>query len=60
MLTVKAEIENALPAASPTAALRNSPIVQEMRKLMEQVEAVKAEREAIESDLKDKQCDMCK
>ena len=57
---LQTEIESSIPAASPIAALKNSPVVQEMRKLMEQVESLKAEREVIESELKEKKYDMCK
>eukprot|EP00106_Octopus_bimaculoides_P008985 XP_014776427.1 PREDICTED: programmed cell death 6-interacting protein-like [Octopus bimaculoides] len=47
------EIKSSLPSANPTAALQDSNVVQELRKLMEQVETIKAEREAIEREIKD-------
>ncbi|XP_029637288.1 programmed cell death 6-interacting protein isoform X4 [Octopus sinensis] len=47
------EIKSSLPSANPTAALQDSNVVQELRKLMEQVETIKAEREVIEREIKD-------
>lgn len=43
-------------AASSSSA--SSPAVQELRKLMEQVDTIKAERDAMEQDLKVQQDDM--
>ena len=45
-------------AASSSSA--SSPAVKELRKLMEQVDTIKAERDAIEQDLKVQQDDMGK
>lgn len=52
------EIKSSLPSANPTAALQDSNVVQELRKLMEQVETIKAEREVIEREIKDATFDM--
>jgi len=49
-----------LPSASPVAALQGSPVVQELRQLMEQVETIKAERDVIENEIKEAKCDLCK
>ena len=56
---LQAELSAAIPkvgAASSSSA--SSPAVKELRKLMEQVETVKAERDAMEQDLKVQQDDM--
>lgn len=55
----EAELSAAIPkvgAASSSSA--SSPAVQELRKLMEQVDTIKAERDAMEQDLKVQQDDM--
>merc|ERR1719431_1885163 len=48
----EAELSSSLPSASPAAALQGSPVVSELRGFMEEVETMKAERDAIESELK--------
>lgn len=56
---LQAELSAAIPkvgAASSSSA--SSPAVQELRKLMEQVDTIKAERDAMEQDLKVQQDDM--
>ncbi len=58
-LLLQNEIEKALPPASPTAALQGSPVVGELKQLCEQVETLKAERDVIETEIKDAKCDMC-
>ena len=60
VLLLQAEIEQALPAAGNAGALQGSPVVQELRKLCEEVETIKAEREVIENELKEAKFDMCK
>ena len=45
---------------SPVAALQWSPVVAELRKLMETVDTIKAERDVIEAEIKNAKCDMCK
>ncbi|XP_064643654.1 programmed cell death 6-interacting protein-like isoform X3 [Lineus longissimus] len=52
------DLEASIPSASPVAALKDSPVVQTLRKLMDSVDALKAERDAIEHELKDKTFDM--
>ena len=55
----QAQLAAAIPkvgAASSSSA--SSPAVKELRKLMEQVDTIKAERDAIEQDLKVQQDDM--
>ncbi len=52
-------IERWLPSGSPVAALQGSPVVAELRQLCESVEGLKAERDAIEMEIKDAKCDMC-
>ncbi|GAB1608342.1 programmed cell death 6-interacting protein-like isoform X6 [Argonauta hians] len=47
------DIRSSLPSANPTAALQDSGAVQDLRKLMEEVETIKAEREVIEREIKD-------
>ncbi len=46
------EIGNSLPAASPLAALQNSFVVKELRRLMEKVAEIKAVRDVLESEMK--------
>ncbi|KAK7092226.1 programmed cell death 6-interacting protein-like isoform X2 [Littorina saxatilis] len=52
------ELEKALPEAGNTGSLQSSPVVRELRQLCEEVETVKAEREVIETELKDAKFDM--
>ncbi|XP_067685634.1 programmed cell death 6-interacting protein-like isoform X2 [Haliotis asinina] len=54
----QAELEASLPAGSGGSGLQSSPPVKELRSLMQQVETIKAEREAIESSIKDASFDM--
>ena len=54
----QSEIEKSLPAGSPTAALQGSPVIGELKKLCEQVETIKAERDVIETEIKDAKCDL--
>ncbi len=54
----KADMEGALPSASPAASLKGSPVVEELRKLCNQCDGIKAEREAIEAEIKDASFDM--
>ena len=56
---LQAELEQALPAAGNAGSLQSSPVVQDLRQLCEQVETLKAEREATENELKNAQFDMC-
>ncbi|XP_013400625.1 programmed cell death 6-interacting protein [Lingula anatina] len=58
LLSNPGELKSALPSASPAAALKDSPTVKELRTLMQQVEAIKAERDAIEMEIKEQKCDM--
>ncbi|KAG0416097.1 hypothetical protein HPB47_006703 [Ixodes persulcatus] len=53
---LQADLERQIPSGSPTAS--NSSCVQRLRHLMEQVETIKAEREAIEAELKSSTVDM--
>lgn len=46
------EINSSLPAASPAAALQGTMIVKDLRRLMEEVEALKNVREVLESEMK--------
>ena len=54
------EIERFVPSGSPVAALQNSPVVVELKALMEQVETIKAERDVVENEIKTAKCDMSK
>ena len=56
----QAELQAALPAASESSALKNNPAVAELKKYMSEVEAIKNEREVIESELNNAKCDMGK
>lgn len=51
-----AELQSGIPSGNPTAT--NSPCVQRLKQLMEEVETIKAEREAIEAELKSSTVDM--
>lgn len=51
-----ADLERQIPSGNPTAS--NSSCVQRLRHLMEQVETIRAEREAIEAELKSSTVDM--
>ena len=46
------EISSSLPAATATGALQNTHIIRDLRRLMEEVEALKNVREVIESEMK--------
>ncbi|XP_053408218.1 programmed cell death 6-interacting protein-like isoform X3 [Mercenaria mercenaria] len=52
------EIEKALPSAGKSGSLSGNPVVQDLKKMMEEVEAIKAEREVIENELKESKFDM--
>ncbi|GAB6032031.1 hypothetical protein CHUAL_010402 [Chamberlinius hualienensis] len=52
------ELHSAIPSANPTKALQSSPVVQKLRSLMMQVENIKAERDAIEAELKNANVDI--
>lgn len=55
----QAELAAALPSGGLQSSGANaSPAVQELRKLMEEVDTIKAERETIQEDLKNSQDDM--
>ncbi|RUS90047.1 hypothetical protein EGW08_002160 [Elysia chlorotica] len=54
----KAELESTLPAASAAASLQGSDVVKRLRELIEQVNTIKAERDVIESEVKDAKFDM--
>ena len=54
------QLAAALPASSAGAALAGSPVVQELRELMQKVEAIKNEREVMESEIKNTTTDMRK
>ena len=50
---------SAIPkVGAASSSSTSSPAVQELRKLMEQVDTIKAERDAMEQDLKVQQDDM--
>ncbi|CAF3634704.1 unnamed protein product [Rotaria sordida] len=51
------EIADELPAATAAGALRDSFVVRELHRLMDSVAAIKAEREVIESELKNTDSD---
>jgi programmed cell death 6-interacting protein len=46
------EIASALPAATPIGALQNTHVVKDLRRLMDEVEALKNVREVLESEMK--------
>lgn len=52
------EIEKALPSGGGAHASESSGVVQKLRKLMEEVETIKAEREVIENEFKEAKFDM--
>ncbi|BFZ06266.1 hypothetical protein BsWGS_09305 [Bradybaena similaris] len=54
----KGELEAALPAATAAGSLQKSSVVARLRNLLEQVNTIKAEREVIESEIKDAKFDM--
>ena len=54
------QLKAALPSSGSLGALKDSPQVQQLRSLMQQVDSLKAERETIENELKNAQCDMSK
>jgi hypothetical protein len=55
---LQATIESSLPSASPAAALQGLPCVAELKQLMREVDNVKTERDRIENQLKEANCDM--
>lgn len=52
------EIEKALPSGGGAHASESSGVVQKLRKLMEDVETIKAEREVVENEFKEAKFDM--
>lgn len=54
------EISNSLPAGNPVAALQNTHIIKDLRRLMQDVEGLRNVREVIESELKGLECDSIK
>ncbi|RNA12130.1 programmed cell death 6-interacting [Brachionus plicatilis] len=46
------EISSSLPAATPVAALQNTHIIKDLRRLMDEVEALRNVREVLESEMK--------
>ena len=54
----KAELAGALPSASGSSSLSSSPEVKTLRKLLDDIDTLKAEREAIESEFKNSSDDM--
>ena len=55
----KAELTAAIPkVGTASSSSASTPAVQELRKLMEQVDTIKAERDTLEQDLKVQQDDM--
>ncbi|KAL4229283.1 Rhophilin [Mactra antiquata] len=52
------EIEKSLPSAGSGGQLAGNPVVQDLKKMMEEVEGLKAEREVIENELKETKFDM--
>lgn len=57
---LQADIEKSLPSGGGAQASEGSGAVQRLRKLMEEVETIKAEREVMENELKDAKFDMSK
>lgn len=51
------DIEGSIPSASPVAALQGNPVVGELRRLLSEVEGIKATRDELETQLKDIGCD---
>ena len=61
MFVLQAELSAAIPkVGASSSSSASSPAVQELRRLMEQVDTIKAERDAMEQDLKVQQDDMGK
>lgn len=58
LLLLQHEIEKSLPSAGGNGGLAGNPVVKELKKMMEEVEAIKAEREVIENELKEAKFDM--
>ncbi|KAK3106570.1 hypothetical protein FSP39_022711 [Pinctada imbricata] len=52
------DIEKSLPSGSSMSGSQNSGCVQDLKKMMEEVETIKAEREVMENELKQAQFDM--
>ena len=57
VLFLQHEIEKSLPSGGSSGQSAN-PVIQELKKMMEEVEGIKAEREVIESELKESNFDM--
>lgn len=53
-------MEKGLPSAGSSGSLSNNSAVQQLKKMMEEVETIKAEREVIENQIKEATFDMCK
>ncbi|XP_063423145.1 programmed cell death 6-interacting protein-like isoform X1 [Mytilus trossulus] len=53
-----AEIEKGIPSAGSYGGLQNNSAVQQLKKMMEEVATIKAEREVIETEIKDVTFDM--
>ncbi|CAH1241324.1 PDCD6IP [Branchiostoma lanceolatum] len=52
------DLTGMIPSSSPAAALQNSKCVTDLRQLMEEVETIKAERDVIESEIKEAKTDI--
>ncbi|XP_019630118.1 PREDICTED: programmed cell death 6-interacting protein-like isoform X3 [Branchiostoma belcheri] len=52
------ELPGKIPSSSPAAALQGSKCVTDLRQLMEEVETIKAERDVIESEIKEAKSDI--
>ncbi|XP_078662085.1 programmed cell death 6-interacting protein-like isoform X3 [Branchiostoma floridae x Branchiostoma belcheri] len=52
------ELPGKIPSSSPAAALQGSKCVTDLRQLMEEVETIKAERDVIESEIKEAKTDI--
>uniref|UniRef100_T1JEE2 BRO1 domain-containing protein n=1 Tax=Strigamia maritima TaxID=126957 RepID=T1JEE2_STRMM len=52
------ELEAAVPSANPSKALKSSSTVSQLRGMMETVETIKAERDAVEAELKNVSFDL--
>jgi len=54
------DIERSLPPGTPGADLEWSPVVSTLRQLVDEAQAIKDDRESIETELKAVKCDMGK
>ena len=52
------ELEKGLPSAGSSGGLQNNSAVQQLKKMMEEIETIKAEREVVETQIKDATFDM--